>query len=255
MHFCSCCSKIKFTLKEILSHIEKYNYRDKVENKERVINMAFWGIFISAFLIGFSGAMMPGPMLGVTIDGSLRKGWTAGPLTVLGHGILEFALIIIMTFGLRDFFSNPIVAGLIGLLGGAFLAWMGYGMIKASINKSLSLINEGTEKKSGMESLVLAGILVSATNPYFILWWASTGMESIRQSYTLGLIGVLLFFCGHILSDFVWYSAISLAFSKGKKLISDALYRWIILFLGIFITVFSIYFMVSGWKMLLGSYI
>ncbi|WP_227764582.1 LysE family transporter [Zhaonella formicivorans] len=212
--------------------------------------MVLWGIFISAFLIGFSGAMMPGPVLGVTIDGSLKKGYIAGPLVVLGHGILELILIIIMTFGLKDFFSNPTVAGLIGLFGGAFLAWMGYGMIKSSINKLVSLENQGAGNRVGMRNLVLAGALVSATNPYFILWWASTGMESIRQSYTLGLIGVLFFFIGHILSDFIWYSAISIAFSKGQKLISDTVYRWIILLLGIFILVFSIYFFGSGWKML-----
>ncbi|ABP66236.1 Lysine exporter protein (LYSE/YGGA) [Caldicellulosiruptor saccharolyticus DSM 8903] len=212
--------------------------------------MALWGIFISAFLIGFSGAMMPGPMLGVTIDGSLKKGWTAGPLTVLGHGMLELILIVIMTFGLKDFFTNPTVAGFVGLFGGAFLAWMGYGMIKSGINKSVSLENQITGNSAGMRNLVLAGALVSATNPYFILWWASTGMELIRQSYTLGLIGVLFFFIGHILSDFVWYSAISMALSRGKKLISDVVYRWIILLLGIFILAFSIYFINSGWKML-----
>ncbi len=212
--------------------------------------MVLWGIFVSAFLIGFSGAMMPRPMLGVTIDGSLKKGWTAGPLTVLGHGILKLILIIIMTFGLKDFFSNPTVAGFIGLFGGAFLAWMGYGMIKSSINKSVSLENQGAGNSAGMRNLVLAGALVSATNPYFILWWASTGMESIRQSYTSGLIGVFFFFIGHVLSDFVWYSAIPTAFSRGKKLISDVVYRWIILLLGIFITAFSIYFISSGWKML-----
>jgi len=212
--------------------------------------MALWGIFISAFLIGFSGAMMPGPMLGVTIDGSLKKGWTAGPLTVLGHGMLELILIVIMTFGLKDFFTNPTVAGFVGLFGGAFLVWMGYGMIKSGINKSVSLENQITGNSAGMRNLVLAGALVSATNPYFILWWASTGMELIRQSYTLGLIGVLFFFIGHILSDFVWYSAISMALSRGKKLISDVVYRWIILLLGIFILAFSIYFINSGWKML-----
>ncbi|MDN5317031.1 MAG: hypothetical protein PWR08_1155 [Thermoanaerobacterium sp.] len=99
--------------------------------------MVLWGIFISAFLIGFSGAMMPWPMLGVTIDGSIKKGRTVGPLTVLGHGILELILIIIMTFGLKDFFSKPTGAGLIRLFGGAVLAWMGYGMIKSGINKSV----------------------------------------------------------------------------------------------------------------------
>ncbi len=214
--------------------------------------MVLWGIFISAFLIGFSGAMMPGPMLGVTIDGSLKKGWTAGPLIVSGHGILEFFLIIIMTFGLRNFFSNPTVAGFIGLFGGAFLLWMGYGMIKSGINKTVSLEKQKAGNSAGMKSPVLAGVLVSATNPYFILWWASTGMESLRQSYTIGLIGVLFFFIGHILSDFVWYTAVSTAFSSGKKLISDTVYRWIIILLGIFIVAFSIYFIGSGWKMIKG---
>lgn len=195
---------------------------------------------------------MPGPMLGVTIDGSLKKGWTAGPLIVSGHGILEFFLIIIMTFGLRNFFSNPTVAGFIGLFGGAFLLWMGYGMIKSGINKTVSLEKQKAGNSAGMKSPVLAGVLVSATNPYFILWWASTGMESLRQSYTIGLIGVLFFFIGHILSDFVWYTAVSTAFSSGKKLISDTVYRWIIILLGIFIVAFSIYFIGSGWKMIKG---
>ncbi|MDQ2088014.1 LysE family transporter [Herbivorax sp. ANBcel31] len=212
--------------------------------------MTFWGIFISAFIIGFSGAMMPGPMLGVTIDGSLRKGWVAGPLTVLGHGILEFILIIVMIFGLKDFFSNPTVAGIIGLFGAAFLAWMGYGMIKAGIKKSVSIEKQGADNSSGMKNLVLAGAIVSATNPYFIIWWSSAGIESVRQSLALGLIGILVFFVGHILADLTWYSAISVAFSKGKKLISDNVYCWIILFLGIFIVGFSIYFMVSGWNIL-----
>ena len=219
-------------------------------NWKGLVYMMLWGIFISAFLIGFSGAMMPGPMLGITIDGSLKRGWTAGPLIVLGHGLLELMLIIVMVFGLKDFISSPIVAGCIGLFGGIFLAWMGYGMIKSSINKSISLEDEGGDRAAGVKNPILAGALVSSTNPYFILWWASTGMESIRQSYTLGLIGVLCFFTGHILSDLVWYTAISSAFSGGKRLISDTIYRRIILFLGIFIMAFSIYFVISGWNML-----
>lgn len=216
------------------------------------MDMALWGVFVSAFFIGFSGSMMPGPMLGVAIDGSLKKGWKAGPLIVVGHGILEFILIIIMIFGLKDFFANPKVSGLIGLLGGAFLAYMGYGMLKSGISKSVSLENKSNKAgtNAGLRNLVLTGILVSATNPYFILWWASTGIESVRRSYTLGLAGILFFFTGHFLSDLTWYSAISIAFSKGRKLIGDTAYRWVIMVLGIFIIAFSIYFMGSGLKML-----
>jgi len=215
--------------------------------------MQLFRIFSSAFLIGFSGAMMPGPMLGVTIDGSLKKKrWTAGPLVVLGHGILELFLVIVMAFGLKDFFSNQTIAGVIGLFGGAFLAWMGYGMIRSGIDKTMSLTNQKTGTGSGVTNLVLAGIIVSATNPYFIMWWASTGMESIRQAYAFGPAGVLLFYTGHILSDLVWYSAVSTAFASGRKLINDTVYCRIILVLGIFIAGFSVYFIMSGLRMLLG---
>jgi len=64
--------------------------------------MTLLGIFISAFLIGFSGAMMPGPMLGITIEGSLKKGYIAGPLVVLGHGLLELVLILVMALGFNN---------------------------------------------------------------------------------------------------------------------------------------------------------
>ncbi|HQD29176.1 LysE family transporter [Acetivibrio saccincola] len=210
-------------------------------------------MFFKSFLIGFSGAMVPGTMLGVTIDGSLKKGWKAGPLIVLGHGILEILLIIVMVMGFRDFFTNPVVGGIIGLAGGVFLAWMGYGMIKSGKNKSVSLENQETGNSIMGKNLVLVGLIVSATNPYFIIWWASTGMELIRQALTIGVIGILFFFAGHILSDFIWYSSVSLAFSKGKKLISDNVYRWIILFLGVFIMGFSIYFISGGLKMLINA--
>ena len=72
------------------------------------------GNIFGSFMIGFSGAMMPGPMLGVTIDGSLKRGFLAGPLVVLGHGILELLLVIVMAFWFEGSFENPKIAGLIG---------------------------------------------------------------------------------------------------------------------------------------------
>lgn len=211
--------------------------------------MTLPGIWASAFLIGFSGAMMPGPLLGITIEGSLKRGLIAGPLIVLGHGLLELVLVLAMAFGLKDFFANTSVAGIIGLFGGSFLAWMGYDMIKSSLTKAVSLENTTNQRKLS-HNLVLSGIIVSATNPYFVLWWASTGMESVRQAYVLGLSGVLVFFLGHIMSDFTWYAAVAAAFARGKKLMNDTVYHWVILGLGAFIMLFSVKFIAGGWQML-----
>ncbi len=207
--------------------------------------MSLLGILLSSFFIGFSGAVMPGPLLGITIDASLKKGFIAGPLIIIGNGILEFSLIILMTLGLKDFLANNLIAGFIGITGGIYLGWMGYSMVKASIQKTLSLQNS-TADNVNPRSLVLSGIIISATNPYFILWWATTGIEMLRQSYTFGLIGVLLFFFGHIMSDLTWYTAISTTFSKGKSLLTNKTYQHIIFVLGLFLLAFSLYFIKNG---------
>ena len=51
--------------------------------------MVLLGIFFSSMGIGLSGALMPGPMLSVTVAESYKKGFWAGPLLVVGHAIPE----------------------------------------------------------------------------------------------------------------------------------------------------------------------
>ncbi|MFS8500694.1 MAG: LysE family transporter [Caldicoprobacter sp.] len=211
--------------------------------------MSLWGMFLSAFITGFSGAMMPGPMLGVTIDGGLKRGAIAGPLVVLGHGVLEFMLVMAMALGLKDFFASPRVAGLIGLIGGGFLMWMSFNMVKSAIRDAVSM-QDGARGRFDVQNLVLAGALVSITNPYFIMWWATAGMEMIRQAYFLGWWGVISFYIGHILSDLTWYSGVSFGISRGKRVLSHQLYRWLVFGLGLFLIGFSIYFIYGGIKML-----
>ena len=68
--------------------------------------MTISALFITAFLIGLSGAMMPGPLLTVTIAESIKRGFIAGPLIMLGHAVLEFSLIIALVAGLSAFLSK-----------------------------------------------------------------------------------------------------------------------------------------------------
>ena len=90
------------------------------------------GIFIVHFN-RVSGAMMPGPLLGVTIEGSLKGLYsrTLGSIRSRDFGV---PLVFAMAFEIQGL-SNPIIAGLIGFLGGGFLAWMGYDMIKSSLKR------------------------------------------------------------------------------------------------------------------------
>jgi len=63
-------------------------------------------IFTTALLVGFSGAVMPGPLTAVTIEHALRRGYPAAPLVTLGHALLEVVMVILLLVGLGNYLAR-----------------------------------------------------------------------------------------------------------------------------------------------------
>ncbi len=206
------------------------------------MTLALLSIFASSFVIAFSGAMMPGPLLTVTISESTRRGAIAGPLMIFGHGLLELLLIVVLLSGFATILHRDDVFITIALLGGATLFWMAASMLKSL--PTLRMANASSTEKQ--RNLVLAGVVLSIANPYWLIWWASIGMGYIMHSARLGFLGVASFFIGHILADLVWYTLISLGIARGLRLFSDIIYRRMIGGCAIFLLCFSGYFFYSG---------
>ena len=204
-------------------------------------------IFVTSFGVGLSGALMPGPVLTVTIAEATRRGFWAGPLIVLGHGIIEFSLFIALVLGLGELLKHNLVFGIVGISGAIVLIWMGLGMVRGAKEATLKL-----ELKEGERSRpVLAGLLTSVSNPYFIIWWATIGLWYIALSQQQGIMGLGSFYTGHIMADVVWYFFVAAAITMGKKIMSDHAYRWIIGLCGVFLMALGIYFGSTGIKALL----
>ncbi len=181
-------------------------------------------IFVSSFVIALSGAMMPGTLLTVTISESSRRGFIAGPLLIVGHSILELALLIALLLGLAPFFEQQGFFVLISLVGGSILLWMAIGMFRALPSLSISWETQQVDRSN----LVVTGALMSIANPYWIIWWATIGIGYILHSKQYGLWGLVFFFIGHILADFAWYAVVSAAVGKGRAFFSDRIYKGVI---------------------------
>jgi len=214
--------------------------------------MGLWGLGLSSFAIGFSGAVMPGPVLAMTITHSVRQGFWAGPLIVLGHGIIEVALVAALLAGLGPLLGLDAVAGTIGVVGGLILLHMAVGMLRGLPRASLAAVTSGQGVvKRGP---VADGLLLSAANPYFILWWATVGLSLlvVARDPRWGALGVVVFYLGHISADLVWYGLVSLAVAKGRRWLGDGIYRVIIGCCAVTLLGFSVYFGVGAARMLLG---
>ncbi len=199
----------------------------------------------TAFMVGLSGAMSPGPYLTVTISRTLRNGRMSAFLMLVGHALLEAALLVGFAFGLQRFLTRPDVITALGIIGGLVLLWMGGDLLFGAVRGSIAADLDAAEDDSRLGP-VAHGAIVSISNPYWTLWWATIGVTLAAQGLLIGPVGVLAFFVGHQLADVAWYSFVILAVSKGRHLLSPRVYRIIIGALAAFLLVLGGRFLWEG---------
>jgi len=203
-------------------------------------------IFASSLLVAYSGALMPGPMLTVVVSESPRHGFAAGPLVVLGHAVLELTLIVALVVGLGSLLERHSVQAAVEIGGGAMLVWMGASMALAVVRGHVSLKWEHDAAAPPRAQPVLAGILASLSNPYWLIWWATIGMAYLSKSYAAGALGVGAFYVGHIMGDLTWYSAVSGLMAAGRRFIGLSVYKGLLVFCGAFLIVLAVVFLYAG---------
>lgn len=193
----------------------------------------------SSFVIALSGALVPGPLFTIAVSESAKRGFIAGPLLILGHALLELLTVALLLAGLSPFLSSEAFKFWIGLIGGGVLIFMGASLLRDSKTARLTM-DAGTDAKG--KNPVALGILGSISNPYWAIWWATIGAGYLVSSLRFGIAGVAAFFAGHILADLSWYSAISFAVSRGRRLMGDRGYRALIFLCGAFLVLFGAWF-------------
>lgn len=195
-------------------------------------------IFLAAYAIGFSGAVMPGPLLTYTIKQALNCGPRAGFIIIIGHALLELLLIGLIFLGFDVILQSVIAQIIIGIVGGILLIYMGGKMVYDALKKRIKI--ELDNNKVNTRNMMISGAVISAASPYFIIWWAIIGLGLLLQAYkSFGVTGVLIFYIGHICADFTWYGALSLIIGKTRKFISERLYYILIIGLGVVLIYFG----------------
>ena len=194
-------------------------------------------------VISLSGVMAPGSVTAATIAQGTRSKH-AGTLIAVGHGIIEIPLIFLIMLGLGAILEAHFVKIAIGLAGGAFLIWMGTQMLR-QVRKP-----DFAPEKAYTTGPVMTGFILSISNPYFLLWWASVGLNLAMKAKELGIIAFALFAFIHWLCDLVWLEILSAASFKGTTLLGPKSQRIVLAVCGAALIVFGAMFAadaVSSW--------
>lgn len=189
---------------------------------------------------------MPGPLLVATIKETYHRGALAGPLVAAGHGLIESIMVVALAFGLARFVSSDLVMGVVGSAGGLALIFLGYGMVRDVVRHGVSLSQVQGGRSSSRFGPMLVGVIASAVNPYWITWWLTIGATYVLLSLRHGMIGLPVFYIGHVLSDFTWLAFVSVTLARGRRLIGERLYLGLILICGLFLWVLALWFIYSG---------
>lgn len=207
-------------------------------------------IFGSAFVVGLSGALMPGPLLTLDITEAARQGIQAGPILILGHAAVELLAVVLLVKGFSRIMRRWYVVGGIGLVGGAFLLWMGGAIFTTTWSSPLSAVGVDSSPGSPFWALAGSGAIVSVSNPYWLLWWATIGTGYVVMSLKQGMAGVGAFYTGHVLSDLVWYSLVAFIIAGGRNFLTDSVYQVVLLVCGVALVGLGAFFVFAGVRFL-----
>jgi threonine/homoserine/homoserine lactone efflux protein len=197
-----------------------------------------WIFFASAIFISLTGVMMPGPLFAATVEKGY-KDERAGIKVAIGHGLVEFPLMALIIVSLDYVFENDLVKLGIGLVGGTLMLFLGISMFRGRRNYAV------TGKESIPYGPVAAGVITTATNPYFLLWWATVGAVLVINAEFFGPIVVLVFAVVHWSCDLGWYTFTTLVVYRTKHLWTPRVHEIVFGSCGVLMMAFGVYFIIG----------
>ena len=190
-------------------------------------------------VISASGVMAPGPLFAANISYGLREGTRAGIKMAIGHTIVEFPLVVLLGIGVFSLESFPEFRDIISIFGAIALFVFAAMQIRTIFRKKELELNTN-------HGPLIAGITLSALNPFFIIWWLSIGFKLISDAMLMwAFAGILVVFVLHIWMDFAWLGTVSFLASKSSKILSNRNYKILMISLSLFLVYFGITFLLD----------
>ena len=206
--------------------------------------MDFVIFLVQVLGISCSGALQPGPVTATAISMGTRNRY-AGTLIAIGHGIVEFPLMVVIILGMGKYLEMQTSKITIGLAGGIFLLLM-------AIQSLLSVkVKADNQSKVLKDKPITAGIILSVGNPYFLIWWATVGLALATQATQWGIWAFVIFAVTHWSVDLIWLQILTWCSNKGSVLLGAKGMKAVLMICSGALFFFGLFFIYNAVKILL----
>ena len=193
---------------------------------------------VLVIVVSASGVMAPGPLFAANVSYGLRQGTKAGYKMAVGHTIVELPLVILLGIGVFSLEAFPEFRTVISILGAITL------FVFAGIQIKDVLRRKESSFSNLKQSPLIAGIALSALNPFFIIWWLTIGFKLISDAMLMwAFAGILILFGLHIWMDFAWLGSVAFLASKSSRILSNKGYKIVMIGLSGMLVYFGITFL------------
>lgn len=212
--------------------------------------MDVFSFIITVVLVTVSGALAPGPLFFTAISHGMKSGAKGGLAFSIGHTLFEFSLVLflafILNFGVKPAAGESVMKLSIGIVGG--LALIAFGAIQIYETAKSKTGNYQKEVKSQkVRNPLVLGLAFTGLNPFFIVWWLTTGLTLIEQALAIAsFAGVLLMYVAHVWMDYAWLTVTAYLAKKGVNVLGSKWYRILVALFGVILIFFGINFVVSA---------
>jgi len=175
---------------------------------------------------------------------SLKKGWKTGVSVFAGHSLVEIILFSLIIMGLSSVILKDILPH-VAIIGGLVMVLFGAFIISKAKKEFVIKVPDSISRFDVPNAPIYAGILTSALNPTFLLWWLTAGSLLLLHQYTIGIFAIIAFVIGHWLADLGFLVFVSTSSSKGKNFMSTRTHKRLLYTCGSFLMFIGLFFLVN----------
>ena len=193
-----------------------------------VSDISFGNLYIAVFVIGYVGAITPGPDILLILRNTITFGARSAFIALSGIACGWVVFLSLVYFGFAHTMSAPIAQGLLSVFGALYLGYISYTILRSPPTSDLTqiLVANTQAKPAGF----FQALGVNLSNPKAILFFVVVVAPFANQGFELGLF---VLFCS-LVSGFVSVILVGLYV---RKWLNARVFLWIdrisaVLFIG-----------------------
>lgn len=180
--------------------------------------------------VGLTAGLSPGPLMTLIVAESLRGGWPAG-FRISFAPLVTDTVLITVAFLLTAALP-PWGLSAIGVAGGLFIMWMGWGTVRSAGAAGAAASADKAPRLAG--NPLARGIMTNLLNPYAFLFWATFGVSILRDAYTQnGWTGPVWFMAPFFVVMISVNLVLSYSVARGRHLLGGAGHVWTLRIVGL----------------------